>query len=102
MGIPRGTTPTIVLTFSDDNLDLTEAEHVVVSFRGGVTIEKADDELEISAKMISVFLSQSETLTLAKGEIAVQVNWTYSDGKRAASNIAGFRLTENLVGRVIE
>lgn len=103
MGIPRGTTPTFTLTFSDQNLDLTQASHVIVSFRGGCgVIEKSDDDLVVSAQTISVYLDQAETLSLARGAVAIQVNWTYGDGSRAASNIVNVQLTENLVGRVIE
>lgn len=103
MGIPRGTTPTFTLTFSDQNLDLTQASHVIVSFRGGGgVIEKSDSDLSVGEKTISVYLNQSETLSLARGAVAIQVNWTYGDGSRAASNIVNVQLTENLVGRVIE
>ena len=103
MGIPRGTTPTFTLTFTDESLDLTQASHVIVSFRGGCgVIEKSDDDLVVSAQTISVYLDQAETLSLARGAVAIQVNWTYGDGSRAASNIVNVQLTENLVGRVIE
>lgn len=32
MSIPRGTTPTFALTFEDEELDLTQAENVYVTF----------------------------------------------------------------------
>ena len=102
MNIPCGTTPTFTLIFTDQNLDLTEAEHVFVNFKGMTEIEKQDSDLVISAKQISVFLSQEETLSLSMGRVAVQANWTYSDGTRAASNIVMCNVSENLLRRAIE
>lgn len=102
MSISKGTTPTFTLTFDDENLDLTQAAHVVVSFKGSnANIEKKDTDLEITQRVISVYLNQSETLALSAGRFFVQVNWTYADGSRAASNIASSEITDNLVGRVI-
>ena len=101
MSIPRGTTPTFTLTFPEE-VDLTEAAHVYVSFRGGATIEKSDAELTVSAHTVDVVLSQAETLSLAKGIVQIQVNWTYADGSRAASEIASYDFGANLLNRVVE
>ena len=103
--IPRGVTPTIVLTFADPALDLTTADHVYVTFRnvqGGKDITKSDEDLTVSAKQISVFLSQSDTLSFTKGAVAIQANWTYASGARAASTIVNYTFGDQLLNRVVE
>lgn len=102
MSIPKGTTPTFTLTFED--IDLTSAAHVYVTFKGsgGSLITKADDDLAITATTISIYLSQTETLALSKGAVAIQANWTYGDGSRAASEIVNYALSENLLGQVVQ
>lgn len=101
MGIPRGTTPTLTLTFPEGT-DLTEAAHVYVSLKGGNLIQKQDADLTVSSTSIDVYLTQEETLSLSRGNVSVQVNWTYANGSRAASDIASFNLTENLLNGVVE
>ena len=100
--VAKGTTPTFTLTFSEATLDLTQAEHVFVTFRGSKTVEKSDTDLTITEKSVEVYLTQQETLALSKGNVQIQVNWTYSDGKRSASDIVNYSFSENLVERVIE
>jgi len=100
MAIPRGVTPTFTLTF--EGIDLTQAIHVYVTFRGGATITKSDDDLTITATTISVYLTQAETLSLAKGTVSIQANWTYGDGSRAASTIVNYNFTDNLLPKVVE
>lgn len=102
MAIPRGVTPTFTLTFEDDDLDLTQAAHVYVTFRGGREITKADDELTIAAKQIDVYLTQAETLAFRQGEVAIQANWTYLDGHRAASEIVSFNFSGQLLDKVVD
>lgn len=102
MGIPKGTTPTFTLTFSDESLDLTQAAHVYVTFKNGTTITKADDDLTIAARQIDVYLSQAETLAFRQGATQIQVNWTYGDGSRAASEMVSFSFSNNLLDEVLE
>ena len=102
MSVPRGTTPTFTLTFTDENLDLTAADHVYVSFRcATVYIEKSDEDLDIEAKSVSVYLNQSETLSIAQGKVAIQVNWVYANGDRAASEIVQYSFSGQLLNRVV-
>ena len=101
MAIPRGVTPTFTLTFVDENLDLTAASHVYVTFKSGITITKSDDELTIATKQIDVFLSQEETLSFKQRQVAIQANWTYSDGTRAASDIVSYNFSEQLLDKVV-
>ena len=102
MAIPRGVTPTFTLTFTDENLDLTAADHVYVTFKGGVTITKADSELTIAAKQIDVYLSQEETLAFKQRQVSIQVNWTYANGSRSASEVVGYSFSDNLLDKVVE
>lgn len=102
MAIPRGVTPTFVLTFTDEGLDFTAADHVYVTFKGRKTITKQDEDLTIEEKQISVYLSQEETLSFTKGIVQIQVNWTYANGSRSASTIGKYDMSENLLDKVVE
>lgn len=97
----QATTPTFVLTLPD-TVDLTEPIHFYFTLRqGNVRIEKADSDLVIDGQTISVYLSQAETLTLTTGIVKLQLNWTYTNGSRAASEIVSVNVTENLLKEVI-
>lgn len=100
--IPRGVTPTFVLTFADEDLDLTAASNVYVTFRGGPTVTKTGGDLDVEAKKISVYLSQAETLAFTQGNVSIQANWTYPNGARAASEIVRYLFSEQLLERVVE
>ena len=104
MGIPRGTTPTLTLTFADQSLDLTTAASVFVTFKtqyGTLTKDDSDASLTIAAKQIDVFLSQEETLAFPAEKIEIQANWVYNDGTRGASDVAYFDFTPQLLESVI-
>lgn len=101
--VAKGTTPTFTFTFpNDSSVDLTQAAHVYVTFKGAQIIEKSDTDLTIAEKRVEVFLSQEETLALSHGPIGIQINWTYADGSRAASDIVQYTISKNLIGRVLE
>lgn len=101
MGVPRGTTPTLTLTFSDPDLDLTTASDVYVTFRFGETpLTKTGEDLVITEKTIEVFLSQTETLAFPEGPVEVQANWM-KGGKRAASDVAQYFFTKQLLEQEI-
>ena len=102
MSIPIGTTPTFVLTFTDQDLDLTQAAHVYVDIAGAADIEKSDGDLTVEEKQISVYLTQAETLSLGVGTVQIQVNWTGVNGTRAASEIVTYYMGANLLNRVVE
>lgn len=102
MGVPRGTTPTFLLTFSDEGLDLTEAQSVYVTFRmGGRAITKTGEDLVVEAKQITVSLTQAESLVFPDGKVKVQANWVFPDGGRAASTVCLCSLTEQLLPKVV-
>ena len=99
MSIARGVTPTFVLTFTDG--DLTQADSVYVTFMyNGKTLTKTGEALEVSARQISVFLSQEETLSFPVGNVEIQVNWM-QDGIRHASDIAKYEITRQLLDEVL-
>lgn len=105
----RGTTPTFTFTIKSQTLDLTEAENVYVTIRqGGKEITKTGEDLEVAQKVVSVFLSQEESLSLVESPADVQVNWTYLDPldgvtvRRAATVVKTINITKQLLKRVIE
>ena len=99
----KGTTPIIKLTFNED-VDFSDAESVVVTFATDyhkTITEKTDDELDIIDNMISIHLTQKETLAIRGQKILVQVNVLYSDGNRVASDIKTIHWSENLKGELM-
>lgn len=100
---PQYTTPTFLLTFTEQSLDLTEAENVYVSFRSqGYTLTKTGESLVIQAKSIQVKLSQEETGHFIPGVIEIQVNWTMASGDRAASDIVKCQIDRQLLTEVVD
>lgn len=99
----RGTTPTFILTIDDDNVDLTEASNVYVTFKQNLReVTKTGSDLVISAQQVEVYMSQEETLSFGTGMVSVQMNWTYDGGKRACTNIVRVDIGENLKEVVLE
>lgn len=103
MSVARGTTPTYVLTFTEQSLDLTQAHSVYVTFKKGAKVlTKTGNDIVVSAKQVEVYLNQKETLSLSQGDVKVQVNWTLSGGMRACSEVVNTVLSEQLLEKVIE
>ena len=101
MSIPRGTTPTFTLALQ--NVDLTTAYHVYVTFSQDIrTITKTGDALEVRATEIDVYLNQRETLAFIPGYVEIQVNWTTAGGDRMASDVATYEFTKQLLSRVVD
>ena len=97
----QATTPTFVLTLPN-NVDLSIANNVYFTMRQGCTcIQKNGEELEVSANVVSVYLTQADTLKLTKGNADLQLNWTYEGGERACSEIKRIPVTENLLKEVV-
>lgn len=103
MGVPRGTTPTFTLTLDDEDLDLTAAQTVIVSFSNReVCLEKQGNDITVRQKEIDVFLSQEETLAFLEQRVDIQVNWILVGGIRCASTIASYTFGRQLLDRVVE
>ena len=102
MGAARGTTPTFVLTFTEQTLDLTTAANVYVTFSSGANVlTKTGEDLTVEAKQISIYLSQEETLAFAD-TVRIQANWTTPTGSRAASEIVTYNMSDQLLRKVVE
>lgn len=104
----RGTTPTFTLTIRDENVDLSEATNVYVTFvQGSRVYEKTGDDITIDGRTVSVWLNQQESLDLSEDStMSVQINWTYLDVndtvRRAATIPKCVKITKQLLKRVIE
>ncbi len=102
MAFGRYTTPTIIMTFTKQGLDLTAAANVYVTFESnGQKLTKTGEDLEVTEKQISVWLTQAETGRF-KQEVEVQANWTGNGGTRYQSNIQTIPVDRNLLERVVE
>lgn len=103
MGVPQFTTPTFTLTFTEKDLDLTQARNVYVTFRSDDTlITKTGEDLTIEEKTISVYLSQEETAKFKVGNVKIQANWITPNGGRGASEVTTYPITDQLLKKVIE
>lgn len=102
MGVPRYTTPTFTLTFTEPTLDLTQATGVFVTFKQAtLLITKTGDELDVEPKSIAVYMSQEETAQFCDGGVDIQANWVTGDGNRAASEVVTFEFTRQLLPQVL-
>lgn len=102
MGVPRFTTPVFTLTFSEQGLDLTQATGVFVTFKqGDKYITFTGESLTVAAKTISVSFNQSDSAEFYVGDVEIQANWVMGDGQRAASEVATYQFTEQLLRQVI-
>lgn len=83
----RGTTPRLEFTLPFDTSQLAEA-YVTLSQRGTAVIEKCLAECEVSGSILSVRLTQEETLSLSAGkETEIQIRARMLCGDALASNI---------------
>lgn len=113
MGVSRGTTPTVILQFDEESVDLTTAKNVYVTFKSNLkTITKSGDDLDVEPHSISVHLTQADTLSFQLSSstiydynnegVEVQANWTYEGGYRACSTIALLDVGRNLLMSEVE
>ena len=101
MAVARYTTPTFQLVFTEDGLDLTQAESVYVTFEQGKTkITKTGTDLTVREKQISIWMSQEETAKFKTGVVDVQANWMIA-GNRVASDIMRVNISGQLLTEVI-
>lgn len=85
----RGTTPVLEFTLPFDT-ELLEEAYVTISQRGAVVIKKSIDECTLKHTMLSVRLSQEETLELIAQRnlrVEIQLRVLTRDGEALASNI---------------
>lgn len=106
----QATTPTLTLTIKDETVDLTQARHVYVTMTQGDTfnVTKSDSEIEFDKRVVYVWLSQAESLSLVIGQaLNIQVNWTYldTDGvtvRRGATTVGSVTVSRQLLPEVVE
>ena len=102
MGVPRYTTPVFTLTFTEKDLDLTQAEEVFVTFKQACQVMTVTGEdLTVGEKTITVSFTQEETAAFCEGDVEIQANWIIA-GKRAASEKVTYQFTDNLLKQVIQ
>ena len=98
----RGTTPTFELKITDNTVDLTQATNVYATFaQWGKTITKTGNDIDVTAQQVDVYFSQADSLSFSSGTIEVQLNWTDTDGSRAATNIIKVVIGDNLLPEVL-
>lgn len=105
MNAPIGTTPTLSLTFDESEVNFLETRNIYISMESKdcSIVKRGDDPgVFISEHQIDIYLSQEETLSFGPLPTDIQVNWTYADGSRAASNIVRYRFGQNLLDKVVE
>lgn len=111
----KGITPTLTLTLPED-IDLTNANNVYVTLAENTTPEilpngrklvkpnpvkytKTGEDLTIDENVITLELTQEETLSIRPGRLDIQVNWTYLDRgntKRVCTDVASIVFKTNL------
>lgn len=99
----QGTTPTFVLTLPD-TVDLTEAQNVYVTFNQGSqnSLTKTGNDIVVSAHQVDVYMAQKDTLQFRNGTVLIQMNWTFSGGQRAATNVVSLDWDANLLKKVVK
>lgn len=102
MHIPRATTPTFKLTLPEE-YDLSDAANIYATFlANGKKVTKTGSELDVQKNVVSVYLTQEETLSWRSGYmLEIQLNWTYSNGSRVATEVASVRITKQLLEEVL-
>lgn len=82
----QGTTPTLQITVN--NIDLADMEHIYVVFeQNGNLLKKSMTDLKVENNVISVLLTQEETLSFKNGNCNIQLRMVTYDGIAMASPI---------------
>lgn len=82
----QGTTPTIQITIND--IDLNEMQNIYVVFeQNGYILKKESSDLDVEGNVISVLLSQEETLKFKEGTCNIQLRMITKGGVAIASPI---------------
>lgn len=82
----RGTTP--IHIFRTD-VDLTNASVLFITYKqnGKIILEKSIDEVTIQKEVVTVYLSQKETLLFNEGTVTIQIRAKFPDESTIASNL---------------
>lgn len=100
----KGTTPTFQLKVPN-TVDLTQASKVYATFKQlTTTITKTGSDITVTAHQVDVSLTQQETLSLTDSDyipLEIQLNWLYSGGARASTNVVQIMVDKNLINEVL-
>lgn len=96
-----GTTPTFTLKLKRTyDVDLTQVSKIYVTLKqGNVILNKTGSDISVvDAKTVQFSLTQEESLGLTIDKsVELQLNWVYSDNKRAATKIITIDLEKQLL-----
>ena len=97
----RGTTNPIVLTISDQSVDLRTYPNIYVTFKQrGVEKLRITEGLTVAKQSVTLQLTQQQALMFAEDTIMeVQLNWTWLEGgtvQRGATLPGKINITKNL------
>lgn len=102
MIVVRGTTPT--LTFTVPAMDLTQVNHIYVTFLSGDReLTKQDDNLDVvyTEDTVQVHLNQRDTLSFFPGLLRIKINVTYPSD-RVTTEYAVARVYDNKPNRILK
>ena len=96
----RGTTPTLKIYLM--GIDPDKLKNIYVTMKQkSIERTKTNKDIEIDGNVISVHLSQEDTLDFSTGPISVQIRATTNSGLAVASEIKNVTVSEILKDGVI-
>ena len=100
--IIKGTTPTIVYTFSTVRVSDISVAYLTIKQDGTTKLERDLTTATVGENSLSWTLTQAETLALAVDDtINLMLNWKLADGTRGASRKGSFNIGDNYKDEVI-
>ena len=101
----RGTTPTIKVKLKNTDLKFETIEKIWFTLKSNIkekTYEKEELTLNDEEKIISVKMSQEDTLSFSSGEIKIQIRFKDALGNSFVTKICKTTMNEILKGGVIK
>lgn len=96
----RGTTPTLVINIKGIDMS-TIAEWYITVAQDSVQITKTNADIEIEGTLISMPLTQQETMLFKSGEVSVQIRAKTTENIVIASGIQTIDIDRILYNEVI-
>lgn len=96
----RGTTPTLVINIKGIDMS-TIAEWYITVAQDSVQITKTDTDLTIEGTLISMPLTQQETMLFKSGEVSIQIRAKTTENVVIASGIQTIDIDRILYNEVI-
>lgn len=103
----QGTTPTLIITLSDETIDLNEmaAVEVYIGQSGSARVVKRNgqENVVLNGNVIAMTLTQKETLSLKPGSATVQIRYLTKTGEAFANRRKAYISIGDLISKnVIE